>query len=239
VDTTEYVVIAIVTMAGLMRGITGFGGAMLMAPLLSAILGPVATVLTALLLETSAGLVMVPDAWSKIDRKLLSYLIVPACITVPIGGHLLLNLDPGVTRKAISGLVVLFSVVLLCGFRYSGSPRPSISIGLGALLGLMLGATSVGAPPVILYLLAGPWPPAVTRANLTVLVTVISGIGVIMLLLAGAVTTEFAGHAALLALPYLAATWIGGHLFTRLNEFGARRVTLGLALISGIAGFVV
>ena len=46
-DATEYTVIAIVTAAGLMRGITGFGGAMLMAPLMSAFLGPVATVLIA------------------------------------------------------------------------------------------------------------------------------------------------------------------------------------------------
>ena len=55
-----------------MRGITGFGGAMLMAPLMSTFLGPVATVLIALFLEAAAGLVMVPAAWHKIDGKMLS-----------------------------------------------------------------------------------------------------------------------------------------------------------------------
>ena len=47
----EIVVVAIVFLAGLMRGITGFGGAMLMAPPLSFLIGPVATVVTALVLE--------------------------------------------------------------------------------------------------------------------------------------------------------------------------------------------
>jgi len=239
VELAEFLVIAIVTMGGLMRGITGFGGAMLMAPLLSAVMGPVATVLTALLLEASAGLLMVPEAWPKIDGRLLGYLIAPAVVTVPIGGHLLLNLDPIVTRKVISATVVVFSIVLLCGVRYSGSPRPSISIVLGSLLGLTLGATSVGAPPVILYLLAGPWPPAVTRANLTVLITVVSLIGIAMLLLAGAVTAPFAVHGALLTIPFLAATWIGGHIFARLNDLRARRVALGLTLVSGLIGLSV
>ena len=182
---------------------------------------------------------MVPAAWHKIDGKMLSYLIAPACITVPIGGHLLLSLDPMVTRKAIALIVVVFSIVLLCGFRYSGSPRPATSLVLGSVLGLLLGATSVGAPPVILYLLASPSPPAVTRANLTVLVTAVSVIGVVMLLAAGAVTAQFATHAAWLAIPFLAATWIGGHVFARLNDFGARRVALVLTLVSGLAALAV
>jgi len=210
-----------------------------MAPLLSALLGPVATVLTALFLEAAAGVIMVPAAWSKIDGKMLSYLIAPACITVPIGGHLLLSLDPAITRRVIAGVVVVFSIVLLCGFRYWGSPRPATSLVLGSALGLLLGATSVGAPPVILYLLASPSPPAVTRANLTVLVTAVSVIGVVMLLAAGAVTAQYATHAAWLAIPFLAATWTGGHAFARLNDFGARRIALGLTLASGIAGLLV
>ena len=59
---SELAAIAIVTVAGLVRGITGFGGAMLMTPVLSILFGPVPAVVTALLLETAAALVMFPDA---------------------------------------------------------------------------------------------------------------------------------------------------------------------------------
>jgi uncharacterized membrane protein YfcA len=233
---TELIVAAVVTLAGFMRGVTGFGGAMLMAPPMSLLLGPVAAVVTALLLETAAALVMVRDAWPKIGRSTLVYLTAPACITVPIGGQLLLSLDPGLTRKAIATVVVIFSFALLLGFRYSGSPRPVTSLALGSVVGLLLGATSIGAPPVILYLLSGPDPAAVTRANLTVFITVISAIGVVMLMAAGVVTGELVAMAAMLTIPYLAATWFGGRVFAKLNDFGARWVALGLTLASGIVG---
>lgn len=227
-STTEVAVIAIVTLAGLMRGITGFGGAMLMAPPLSFLIGPVPTVVTALILETAAALVMFPDAWSKINKPVLFYLIVPACFSVPIGNYLLVTLDPWVARKVIAIVVVAFSIALLAGLRYSGAPRPLTSMVLGGIVGVLLGATSVGAPPVILYLLSGPDPQVVTRANLTVFVTAISMIGLVMLVVVGAATTALAVSAFLLCIPYLAATWIGGTLFGKLGDLMVRRIALFL-----------
>ena len=90
----EIAVAVVVTLAGLIRGITGFGGAMLMAPPLSFLIGAVPTVVTALILETAAALVMFPDALPKINKRVLLYLTLPACFTVPIGGYLLVTLDP-------------------------------------------------------------------------------------------------------------------------------------------------
>jgi uncharacterized protein len=235
----EVAVVAVVALAGLMRGVTGFGGAMLMAPPLSFLIGPVATVVTALILETAAALVMFPDAWPKINKRVLLYLIVPACFTVPIGGYLLITLDPYIARKAISAVVVAFSALLLTGLRYSGSPRPGTSIVLGSIVGVLLGSTSVGAPPVILYLLSGPDPQAVTRANLTVFVTSISVIGLVMLFGAGAATTKVSLTALLLCIPFVAATWFGGTLFARLSDTGVRRLALGFMLSMGIVGLLI
>jgi uncharacterized protein len=239
VSTTEVVVVAIVTLAGLMRGITGFGGAMLMAPPLSFLIGPVPTVGTALMLETAAALVMFPDAWPKINKPILFYLTVPACFSVPIGGYLLVTLDPWVARKVIAIVVVAFSIALLAGLRYSSAPRPLTSVVLGGIVGVLLGATSVGAPPVILYLLSGPDPQVVTRANLTVFVTAISVIGLVMLVVAGAVTIPLAVSAFLLCIPYLAATWIGGTLFGKLGDLIVRRIALFFMLTMGLVSLVI
>ena len=138
------------------------------------------------------------------------YLTLPAVVTVPIGGYLLLTLDPVVARKIISGVVILFSSMLLFGFRYRGTPRVT-SLALGSVVGVLLGATSVGAPPVILYLLSGPDPIAVTRANLTVFVTAISVIGLAMLAVAGAITGALAATAVLLTISFLLSTWLGAN----------------------------
>ena len=72
--TTELAAIAIVIVAGLVRGTTGFGGAMLMTPVLSVLYPPVNAVVIALLLETAAALVMFPDAVAK---STVAYVVVP------------------------------------------------------------------------------------------------------------------------------------------------------------------
>jgi len=198
----------------------------------------VPTVVIALLLETAAALVMFSDALPRINKRVLFYLTLPACFTIPIGGYLLLTLDPLVARKLISAVVAVFSLILLLGLRYSGPHRPTTSLVLGSVVGVMLGATSVGAPPVILYLLSGPDPQAVTRANLTVFVTVISAVGLVMLLFAGAFTTGLMISASLLCIPYLAATWLGGALFARMSEIGVRRFALGFMFTMGVVGLL-
>ncbi|MGA7115367.1 MAG: sulfite exporter TauE/SafE family protein [Pseudolabrys sp.] len=228
-DITTLAAVGIVTAAGLVRGTTGFGGAMLMTPVLSALLGPIPAVVTAL------ALVMFPDALPKARWRTLLYLILPAAVTVPLGGYFLLTVDPAVARKMISAVVIVFSLMLLLGFRYSGSPRVITSLALGSVVGALLGATSVGAPPVILYLMSGPDPVAVTRANLTLFVTAISVIGLIMLAAAGAIGGSLATSAMLLVVPFLLATWLGGQLFARLSDAGARRFALVLMLCLGTA----
>lgn len=233
-DPSQLAAVAIVALAGLVRGTTGFGGAMLMTPILSVLIGPVPAVVTALILETAAALVMFPDAIPKVRWRMLSYLTVPAILTVPLGGYVLLTVDPAIARKMIAAVVVIFSAMLLLGLRYHGSPRPATSVALGSVVGALLGATSVGAPPVILYLLSGPDPIAVIRANLTVFVTAISVLGVVMLATAGAVTWHVGAFAALLTIPFLLATWLGGKLFARLSDHHVRRLALILMLGVGL-----
>ncbi len=234
-DLTILAAIGIVTMAGFVRGVTGFGGAMLMTPVLSVLIGPVPAVVTALILETAAALVMFPDALPKAQWRTLLYLTLPAVVTVPLGGYILLTLDPVIARKMIAAVVIIFSTMLLLGLRYSGSPRVVTSLALGSLVGVLLGATSVGAPPVILYLLSGPDSAAVTRANLTLFVTAISVIGLVMLTAAGAITATLAVSAVILTVPFLLATWLGGKFFARLSDPGVRRLALVLMLCVGIA----
>lgn len=235
-DMQSWAVVGVVLFAGVVRGVTGFGGAMVMAPPLSLVLGPVKAVVVSLALETVGAFVTFPKALPQVNWRVMGYLTIPACFTVGIGGYLLLTLDPAIARRVISGLVVIFSLGLLSGVRYSGAPRPTTSIALGSLVGVLLGASSVGAPPVILYLLSGPDPTRITRANLTFFVTAISVIGLTMLAIAGAITAEFAAYAGSLAIPFMAGAWAGGLLFERMSDTGVRRFALVFMCGMGMIG---
>src|SRR5262249_57578293 len=68
-EMQHLLVVGVAMLAGFMRGITGFGGAALMAPVLSAMLGPVQAVVTALTLGTAAAPIIFPAAWPRFNRR--------------------------------------------------------------------------------------------------------------------------------------------------------------------------
>jgi uncharacterized membrane protein YfcA len=164
----------IATIGGLVRGTTGFGAAMVMAPPLALLLGAKTAVPVTLLLEAFAALPMMPAAAALARWRVMLPISLTAMLAVPAGGVLLALASPLTLRRGIALTVVVFSLAMLSGRRYSGAQRLGTSLAVGALSGAMLGATSIGGPPVILYLLSGPDPVAVTRANLTLYVMLLS-----------------------------------------------------------------
>jgi uncharacterized membrane protein YfcA len=63
-------------LAGLIRGITGFGGAMVMAPPLALLLGPRLAVPVVLLLECIAAAPMLRHTWRLVSWRVLAPLLV-------------------------------------------------------------------------------------------------------------------------------------------------------------------
>jgi uncharacterized protein len=234
----DVLVAVIVGLAGIMRGITGFGGAMLMTPPLGLLLGPVPAVVISLSLEAAAALVMGPATYKDLPVRQFALLIVPACLTIPIGTQLLVGFDAGTARRVIGAMVVISSLAMLSGLRYARRPATSLTVGIGSLAGLLLGATGIGAPPVVLFLLSGPSPARNTRAILTAFISATSLIGLAALLANGAITAPLMRASGLLTIVYLGAILVGMKLFARLSDHGARTVALGLMLLLGLAALV-
>lgn len=211
-------VAAIAMIGGLVRGITGFGGAMAIAPLASLILGPTPAVVMALALETAAAATMMPNALQHMKWRTIAPISLMAFVTIPVGGWVLVSLDPVLLRRFIAALVVVFVAAMALGLRYRGPQRLATSMALGGVSGVLYAATSMGAPPVILYLLAGSDPIATTRANLVVFVSLISGVSLVVLAAGGVVSAQAAAWALAMAPIYLGATWVGGLVFRRWGE---------------------
>lgn len=211
---------------GLVRGTTGFGAAMVMTPPLALLMGPRLAVPVTLLLETFAAAPMLPAAVVLARWRAIAPISVAAVLAVPLGAYLLAGADPLTLRRLIALTVIVFCVALLSGRRYEGAQRLPTSLALGALSGTMLGATSIGAPPVILYLLSGPDCVAVTRANLTLYVVVISAAGLAMLAVAGVLDSATIRVAAELTLPFVGGVWAGSRLFSRFSDQRFRQLTM-------------
>ena len=225
-DRTLALGLAIALVGGLVRGTTGFGAAMIMTPALALLMGPKVAVPVALLLETFAAATMLPAAAKLTRWRVIAPIGAAAICTVPFGGLLLKAADPGLLRRLIAVTVIVFSIALLIGKRFHGPHRLRTSIGLGALSGTMLGATSIGGPPVILYLLSGPDRAAVTRANLTLYIVLVSAAGLVMLGFAGLLDAFALRTAAALTIPFVVGVVAGSKLFARFSDQRFRQLTI-------------
>ena len=220
--------------AGAVRGITGFGGAMVMAPPLALLLGPKLAVAVVLMLESFAAAPMLVQTWRHVQWNVIGAILLAACLTVPLGALALVAGDPMIIRRAIAITVIVFAFVLLCGWRYTRRPSLATSVGLGAVSGAMQGATSVGGPLVILYLLSGPDPIETTRANLTLYLAVCSLIGVIVLWHQGLFDARAAWTSVALAPGYYVGLVVGLRLFPRFSDTRFRQFTLLLLIVVSI-----
>ena len=231
-------VLAISGIAGVMRGITGFGGAMLMGPPLGLLLGPVTAVAIALVLEAAAGVVMIRGALVDLRPKLFAQLIIPACVAIPIGTSVLVGLDPLLARKLIAGMVLVSSLAMAAGLRYRREAGPALTVAIGSLAGVLLGATGIGGPPVVLFLLSGPVEARHARAILVLFVTATSVIGLAALAWNGVLGGDLVRW-ILITLPvYLVGVVVGVRVFARLTDHRARWVSLGLMMALGALGLM-
>lgn len=114
------------------------------------------------------------------------------------------------------------------GWQYKGPKRLGFTLGVGTVSGMLMAATSLGNPPVMLYLLSGTDCAATNRANFTgyfgiTLVTLIS-----MMLLKGLIDLYAVIRATVMLPGYGISVWFGARFFQKADDALYRRIALGL-----------
>ncbi|WP_421991556.1 sulfite exporter TauE/SafE family protein [Roseococcus sp.] len=178
------------TIAGLMRGYAGFGTAIILAPVYSALWEPRNGVPVVLLMELVISLQLLPRAFKDADRRVILPIGGAACLATPIGTFVLLSADPDMLRRFIGGFVLVFGALMMSGWRYHGSRPLPLNLAVGTSAGLLKGATGMSGPPVILYLLSGPEEARQHRANLILFFGLIALVSVVGPYLGGLFTLD-------------------------------------------------
>ncbi|HWT96994.1 MAG TPA: sulfite exporter TauE/SafE family protein [Terriglobales bacterium] len=151
--------------AALVRGLTGFGSAMIMIPVLSAFLSPVVAVPILNLVDAVTSLPMLRPAMKQCRWREVIPLFLGAVVLMPLGVHLLQVVDPVLLRHVMAVLILGMAIVMAFGLRYQGEPNRFVSLAVGAVSGLMSGAIGLSGPPVILFWLGGQANAITARAN--------------------------------------------------------------------------
>ncbi len=167
IDLTLLIGILLALGAATMTAYAGFGGALVMVPLFTFLVGPVQAVALMSICSVVALLHVVPGLikiikWSEVVPIFLGILV-----SASIGSHFLVVADAGTIRLGMGIFILISAAVLILDFRYSG-PRGTLpSMGVGAVTGGILGGFGVPAGPVmVVYYLAAPEPAQVQRANI-------------------------------------------------------------------------
>ena len=228
VDANLAIAIITVILAGVMRGFSGFGAAMLIVPVLSFLYGPPIAAAVMLIMEVPALLQMLPETARHTAWRSVLTMAIPAMVVTPIGAYSLVALDPDLMRRGIGLVVVVFVVILAWGWRYHRQPGLPITVSTGVISGYLGAAMGIGGPPVILYFLSGQFSARQVRANVT-------GYWALRLIAIsaayywfGLLTVELVVLALVLTPPYAVAIWAGGRLFRRASETLFRRVAFAV-----------
>ncbi|WP_422003051.1 sulfite exporter TauE/SafE family protein [Reyranella sp.] len=219
--------------AGMVRGFSGFGAAMMMTPVFSAIHGPAVGVVLCLLLEIAVALPLLPGVVRLVDWRRIGLLLVAAAVGVPVGNIVLTLTEPEVMRWAISAVVLSAVALLASGWRFTGTPRTTTTLTAGVSSGFLNGLAGMAGPPIAFYYLAGDETVTRVRANLTTYFVFVDLVAVAAFFSRGLVQTDTLVLALFLAPAVMAGGVLGGKLFPLATDTFYRR--LALVLLVGVA----
>ena len=223
--------------AGIVRGFTGFGTALIFVPVAGIFLPPAVVIGVIVVTGIFSTGALLPRAWGQASRAEVGLLALAALVTVPLGIWLLEQLDALTIRWIVAIVAGLTLTALVSGWRFSGRvSRPGLA-GIGGAAGVVGGLTGLTGPVVILFYLAGQSAAQTVRANTILFLAALDVVIVVNLFLRGAIASETVWLALILGVPYFTTTMIGQSLFDphreRLYRWAAYGV-IGLAVVTGL-----
>jgi len=221
--------------AGLMRGFSGFGAALTIAPVLALAVGPRTAIPAILIVMLVTSIQLVPRAWNSADWKTVIPLSVGGAIGIPVGAWLLVVVDQELIRRSISATVTFFAILMLIGWRYRGSVKPVFSAIAGGLGGFISGAAAAGGPAVIMFLLAGPESAARNRAAIILYFLFTQGVALVVYWFGGLMTAKTLWVALPMLPTLILGTWVGEKCFGKASDQLYRRIALAFLLAIGLS----
>lgn len=229
---------AAVFLAGIIRGYSGFGFAMVAVTSMSLVLAPSVVVPTVLILEVLASIRLLPQVWKDIDWRSLRWLLIGSVVGIPFGVSLLATIPPAPMRMSISLMVLIAAILLMYGFAWKRMPGIILILVTGLASGMLNGAAAIGGPPVILFYLSSPAGVTVSRASIVAYFLGIDTLCLVMAAIHGLTTTKTLYLAAFCLLPLHFGITVGSRMFVKVDQASFRHHVLILLILLSIAGLL-
>ena len=231
---TSLAFIALITFgAAAVRGLTGFGMAIILVPLLGLVILPDQAVVLAILLQFVIGPVGIKAILADAHRP--SAVLIAACamVATPLGLWFLWQTPADTARLIIAGIAILAFVLVILPKGAGAVPGKPATIATGFVAGVLTGFAAMPGPPVVPYYFRSGLSPVQARASMMLVFFATATAGTLSATLAGRVTVPLVVLTLLLMIPMLAGNKLGGLFFGRIS---ARTWQSAVALVLGVAG---
>lgn len=214
----------------------GFGYAILFTPLATLVVGAQSAVATSLVTGTLMSFGLYAESRPRTPLRSLVPLAVMGTLTTPLGIWLLTRADE-VTLRLLVGTAVLATtaVNMLSRPRLEArAQHPAATVAAGSFSGILRGATSMGGPPIVLYLHWLGGGPQVIRGRLFAYFALASLPGLLVAAVGGVITRAVLAQSTL-ALPAIGvAVALGPHVRARLSPAWFHRLSIALLLSTAV-----
>jgi uncharacterized membrane protein YfcA len=215
-------------LAGFLRGLTGFGSALVAVPIISTLVEPQTVVPMMLIHGVATSIPLLIHARYEMEPLRIWPLMLGAIIGAPFGSYLLIVLDADTLRLLIGLVASGFAILLLVGFSHPVRRERLAFLPVGFFSGLFNGSSSMAGPPVILFFANQRMPPMVFRANI-ILFFFSTNIATAFAFIAGGV---FSSDSLRLALAFGPPLVIGMYVGARYARSVNMRLFRGIALVA-------
>ena len=216
-----FIVLAATTFgSAMLYAISGFGFAVLAAPLFLLFLDPARAIQLVIIISTVLSIAVLRGLLPAIAPWLLLRLALGSLVGLPLGLVAFRYSDPTLVRAAAGAMILGFAILMAVSRRRSGQPgqgkhwtafamSPGLDLAVGAVSGFAGALVGQPGPPVLIYLLLAGMAARTVRATLLAFFALSYGV-------------TLASHAATIGIP--APTWL------------AAGILIPFAFLGGLAG---
>ncbi len=223
--------------AAFVRGYSGFGFSAIFIAFAALLTNPLPLIPVVFSCEMLMTVFQARGIRGHVDWRRVFALLAGAAVVLPVSVWFILSLGEGTVRLAVSGIVLVMSLVLLSGWTLQRTIRAPGHFGVGMVSGLCNSA-GIGGLPVAAFMAAQPMQAARFRATIIVYLTGLDLITMPLLWAGGLVTWETALGVGL-AFPLLGlGVWLGGRQFLAASPSTFRRFAVMLLLTLSLLGLL-
>lgn len=199
------------------RGLTGFGMAILLVPVLALALPPVEAVVLTNALSLMIGATELRSLVRDAEKSAWTIGAV-VVLTTPLGLYALSLTGKDAARLVIALIAVSAFVAILLPRRGSAMPGRAVTGAVGAVSGLMTGYAGMPGPPVVPYYAGRALPRSIAKASMQLIFTIAASAGLASAAWLGILRAELLLFALLILPVIILGNRLGARVSGRVSD---------------------